>query len=66
MRIDGLFHCHTGRHADGVRQGKVIMDFDFDDSDCGRGAAVSSGDLIHDGRGGRWALAGFAFAGGLS
>lgn len=42
------------------------MDFDFDDSVCGRGAAVSAGDLIHDGRGDRWALAGFAFAGGLS
>lgn len=42
------------------------MNFDFDDSVCGRVVAVSAGDLIHDGRGGRWALAGFALAGGLS
>ena len=41
MRIDGLFHCHTGSHADGVRQGKVTMDFYFSDSAGGDGADVS-------------------------
>lgn len=41
MRIDGLFHCHTGRHADGVRQGKVTMDFYFSDSAGRDGADVS-------------------------